>query len=879
MFRYPLIPLLAALSVLVILMTEPLTLAFGAENAAIPPQSTIPSPISVTVTRPKPNALVGDVLDISVSVSSVYEIQAVQATVADRQAFLTFSTHSGVWEGQISLVGLARGAKSMTVVVEDAFGNRGETESVFVYDRSPDIEVLSPEPGTVARPGIGLRANCRDDDSGVGCTNFSVAVEGIVIASGKSAIDEAVDIPAQFNGRGVELQFSAQDSAGQRTTVLRSIYVESSPHLLEVERVPGQIWDISENRILYLDSRAGRNTLKIRMRSTGKDEVVYDSGGGAPKYGYLSPFGAIFVEQSSTALSNSLYEWRDGQLSSFGALNSSTSLVARGDYAIWNQGGNLFRRDLRLGTTVQIASDSGNIDNDVARNGDVVFWANYDIFRYRDGLISPISDDRSYWDTYPRTDGINIIYRKHGPCCGNQQYKIVLSDGSQELVLGSQRAQEPRPGGDYQVNNGWAAFTEPGSSNQFQVWLRNPLGSKKQVSFFSTSSFIEKLAENGELIFHSSRRHYLFRYDKPTLDISTNLGWATWQEGNWYKVIGGTIFLVYTSTPTPTVTPTVTPSVSPTPTATPTATPHPTDNIAPLGALAINPGPGTGRSALYTTHPVIILSLEASDPEGPVTAFRISADGIHYSDWQNYVRASSFALPERDGPHTLFVQFMDTSGNVSIPYTDTIILDRRYGNDPSITIDSGNLWTNETQVSLILPATGATAEMQVSNDGGFGNAQWEPYSLYKEWQITSHGNHILPRTVYVRFRNTAGTVTGTFQDDIILDITAPTSRITEISHDPSAAGVVPVNIHWSGNDDVSGVKWYDLQVKEDSGLWTEWLSHVNYLESTYLATKGHAYSFRIRAQDNAGNWASFGENEQSIVLFDNTRIHLPIVRN
>ena len=70
--------------------------------------------------------------------------------------------------------------------------------------------------------------------------------------------------------------------------------------------------------------------------------------------------------------------------------------------------------------------------------------------------------------------------------------------------------------------------------------------------------------------------------------------------------------------------------------------------------------------------------------------------------------------------------------------------------------------------------------MQVSNDGGFFEAQWEPYRLHRDWQITSYGSTTLPRTVYIRYRDTVGTMSFTYQDDIILDVTAPSAELAQL---------------------------------------------------------------------------------------------------
>lgn len=95
---------------------------------------------------------------------------------------------------------------------------------------------------------------------------------------------------------------------------------------------------------------------------------------------------------------------------------------------------------------------------------------------------------------------------------------------------------------------------------------------------------------------------------------------------------------------------------------------------------------------------------------------------------------------------------------------------------PTITINNAALFTNDTNVTLSICAPSA-AEMMISNDGGFGGAAWEPYAESKAWTITTYGQYVLPRFVYVAFREANGTVHSTYFDDIIYDPNPPAGSI------------------------------------------------------------------------------------------------------
>lgn len=108
---------------------------------------------------------------------------------------------------------------------------------------------------------------------------------------------------------------------------------------------------------------------------------------------------------------------------------------------------------------------------------------------------------------------------------------------------------------------------------------------------------------------------------------------------------------------------------------------------------------------------------------------------------------------------------------------------------PTITIDDAALFTNDTNVALSICAPSA-AEMMISNDGGFGGAAWEPYAESKAWTITTYGQYVLPRFVYVAFREANGTVHSTYFDDIIYDPNPPAGTIAVGGDGVTAQAVV-----------------------------------------------------------------------------------------
>jgi hypothetical protein len=164
--------------------------------------------------------------------------------------------------------------------------------------------------------------------------------------------------------------------------------------------------------------------------------------------------------------------------------------------------------------------------------------------------------------------------------------------------------------------------------------------------------------------------------------------------------------------------------------------------------------------------------------------------------------------------------------------------------DYAVTINDGALYTKRALVTLTLFAAADTTQMQISNDGGFTQAAWEPYQRTKQWQLASYWSYVLPRTVYVRFKDAQGVVWGTFQDDIILDVTPPHGHC---SFQPSPPGQQTI-LALDASDDISGVDAMRISSQAD---------FANSAWEPFATTRpwdfGDGDRVYIQFRDNAGN--------------------------
>ena|GEM_PF-4844718 len=92
--------------------------------------------------------------------------------------------------------------------------------------------------------------------------------------------------------------------------------------------------------------------------------------------------------------------------------------------------------------------------------------------------------------------------------------------------------------------------------------------------------------------------------------------------------------------------------------------------------------------------------------------------------------------------------------------------------------------------------------------------------------------------------------------DQFIDIIPPVSSVDAL---PTFTTSLSFSVGWSGSDDGgSGIKHYDVQVKDGSGgTWTDWITETTDTSAIYTGEDGRTYYFQCRAQDNAGNWESY----------------------
>jgi MYXO-CTERM domain-containing protein len=499
--------------------------------------------IAVNITKPTAGTAIGDSLPVAATITSAYQLASVQAQVGALTVPLPISASTA---GTLDLTSVPTGSTTLTITATDMQGNSGSAQVVFRHDHAPSLAIAAPLPGTVARPSLPVEATCTDTDA-YGCATIDVrlgSATGTVLATvNASAMNQTIALDT-YSGQQINLYVVATDAAGM-TSVSSAlpIYVDTSPRLVEVQSVPAPIVDVDSTRILYGTT--------IRTRGTTDDVALPAAVGNTCR---LSPSGALC----------NAGEWKNGAVVATWTTSNPANppvFAARGNYAIWgapdSAGGNgAYYRDSTAGTTTELANlGYGPVfAEDVAVNGDAVFVIQnttedgYPVYLYRGGTFTALTStttNAKYQNAL--TDGINVIYEQRYIGIGGGGAYLLTSGGTVTLradrELGCSLFGQP-----HALSGGWAAYARPDSGCQTQIWTRAPDDTRTQLSVWSTSSTVDALNDAGQVMMLNTSSLGAYRYlASPGVfpdAVSSTLGRAIWLDGQWYIVMGRTLYSI-----------------------------------------------------------------------------------------------------------------------------------------------------------------------------------------------------------------------------------------------------------------------------------------------------------------------------------------------
>ena len=201
---------------------------------------------------------------------------------------------------------------------------------------------------------------------------------------------------------------------------------------------------------------------------------------------------------------------------------------------------------------------------------------------------------------------------------------------------------------------------------------------------------------------------------------------------------------------------------------------------------------------------------------------------------------------DQAGTVTPGVRVTDSVGLTDIATFLVVFTPRPPTTTPGVTINGQAAFTTSPNVTLSVVWPAGTTELVVSNDGSFATSSTFPVAPTIPWQLISTGPERLPKTVYVRFRGPAAGAE-TYQDDILLDQTAPELLSLALSPAPARAGRYVLRTR--ARDAGSGV--VHVQLREAAALTP--FGEVRY--GTRPLLRMASPKLLVRVGDRAGNFS------------------------
>lgn len=201
-----------------------------------------------------------------------------------------------------------------------------------------------------------------------------------------------------------------------------------------------------------------------------------------------------------------------------------------------------------------------------------------------------------------------------------------------------------------------------------------------------------------------------------------------------------------------------------------------------------------------------------------------SGDTSFFTIDGNVLKTKAMFEFDTKNSYKITIRVTDEAGN-TLDKEFTIQITKNHAPSGSIIVNSGQISTSSINVTLTLTATdleGEAIEMRFSNDG-ITWSSWESKISTKSWTL-SHGEG--SKTVYMQLRDTAGNISNTFSDTIVLDTTPPV--ITGVTN--------------------NGVYNTDVTISFNEGTAT--LNGATFSSGTTVSTSGN---YTLVATDSAGN--------------------------
>ncbi len=269
------------------------------------------------------------------------------------------------------------------------------------------------------------------------------------------------------------------------------------------------------------------------------------------------------------------------------------------------------------------------------------------------------------------------------------------------------------------------------------------------------------------------------------------------------------------------------------------------DTVPPTGSIVINGG------ASSTTSTSVTITPNAVDENG-VAQMRLRNDGEDWGYWEE-VATKTWNLKSESGLRTVFAQFKDNAGVVSLEYNATINLVEPSPTPSLPPSESGNLIVyvkDETnnlvfgaKVSSITQPTGQPPIEGTTDSSGavtFNNIMIGSYSFHAS--KGSFGGNVVQVTIKSQ-------QTESINITLYEDITEPTVSVTLT---PENSGTAQRVFSVSAEDDIQGSGIATITLYIDDSPVATWTTAGTHIYDEGIFSNG-THTYYVDAIDNAGN--------------------------
>lgn len=285
--------------------------------------------------------------------------------------------------------------------------------------------------------------------------------------------------------------------------------------------------------------------------------------------------------------------------------------------------------------------------------------------------------------------------------------------------------------------------------------------------------------------------------------------------------------------------------------------------VAKIVNSGLRSDPVTARvdsaSDMVVTGESVEIDASTSTSTSGVMSFAWDIDGDGTFERDSGTTANTTASWDTVGTKSVTVQVTSGDGTTSEASVDVEVRRAPPAGESGVSINDGGSYTNTKSVVLSVVWPKFATNVRVSNDGGFSAARTQTFTLSEtiNWDLDDSVTGLYTKVVYVRFGGSGIDTSKTYQDDIILDTTAPTITSTKATTSSS------IMLQTQATDDLSGVD--QMQVQLGSATITRAYATTVAIKpadlglavSTSSVSSAGVVQVKVRVSDKAGNWTGW----------------------